>query len=134
VRERRRSRADLHQSGDDVVVQRPRIDLPDTRENLCEAEEFGDPRLQRRKPDGVTVEQVEHVLCGTHRPLDAAQRVPVDQRAQSGQGHEELFGRGREPLTQRGGLCGDVVTAPGHHEIAIDHRPLGQSRHHRDTV
>ena len=46
VRQRRRSCADLHQRGDDVVVQRSRVDLPDAGEDVGEAQELRDPPLQ----------------------------------------------------------------------------------------
>ena len=82
----------------------------------------------------VAVEQVEHVLRGAHRALDAAQRVPVDQRTQPRQRKKHLLGRRRESLAQRGGLRGDVVAAAGHHQVAVADRPLGQPRHHRDAV
>ena len=84
--------------------------------------------------DGVAVEQVEHVLRGAHRALDAAQRVAVDQLAQPGQRDQHLLGRRREPLAQRRRLRRDVVAAAGHHQVAVAHRPLGQPRHHRDAV
>ena len=108
------------------MVQRPRIDLPDAGENLCEAQEFGDLPLELGQLVGIAVEQVEHVLRGAHRALDAAQRVPVDQRTQPRQRNKHLLGRRRESLAQRGGLRGDVVAATRHHQVAVADRPLGQ--------
>ncbi len=116
------------------MVERSRIHLPDAGENICEAQEFGDPAFQVGQPGGVPVEQVEHVLRGAHRALDAAQRVPVDQLGQPGQRDQRLLGGRREPLAQRRGLRGDVVAAAGHHQIAVQRRPLGQPRDHRDAV
>ena len=126
VRQRRRARPDLHQRRDDVVVQRPRIHLPHAGEHVCEAEEFGHPPFELGQLVGVAVEQVEHVLRGAHRTLDAAQRVPVDQRTQPGQRNKHLLGCRSESLAQRGGLRGDVVAAASHHQVAVADRPLGQ--------
>src|ERR1700739_1122581 len=79
-------------------------------------------------------EQVAHVLRGPHRPLDAAQRVAVDQLSQPGQRDQRFLCCGGEPLAQGGGLGGDVVAASGHHQIAVGRRPLGKPRDHRHPV
>ncbi len=82
----------------------------------------------------VAAEQVEHVLRGAHRALDSAQRVAVDQLAQSSQRDQGLLrGRG-EPFAQRGGLRGDVVTAAGHHQVAVGRRAFGQPGDHGHPV
>ena len=116
------------------MVERARIDLPDAGENLCEAQEFGDLPLELGQLVGIAVEQVEHVLRSAHRALDAAQRVPVDQRTQPRQRKKHLLGRRRESLAQRGRLRGDVVAAARHHQVAVADRPLGQPGHHSHAV
>ncbi len=45
---------------------------------------LGDAALEFGQTGGVAVEQIEHVLGGAHRALDAAQRVAVEQFARSG--------------------------------------------------
>ncbi len=54
--------------------------------------------------------------------------------AQPRQRKKHLLGRRREPLTQRGGLRGDVVAAARHRQVAVADRLLGQPRHHRNPV
>ena len=52
----------LHQRGDDVEVERARVDLADAGEHAVEAEVLGDPPLELGQLGVVAVEQVEHVL------------------------------------------------------------------------
>ena len=77
--ERRGAGAELHERGDDLVVERARVDLTDRVEGAGEAEVRGDPALELGHLAGVSAEQVEHVLRRAHRALDAAQRVPLQQ-------------------------------------------------------
>jgi hypothetical protein len=126
VRQRRRPGAELDECGHHVVVQRPRVHLPDAGENVCEAQEFGYPPLQRSQPRGIAVEQIEHVLRGAHGPLDAAQRVAVDQLREARQCDQRLLGRRGEPLAERRRLGGDVVRTARHHQVAVQVGTLGQ--------
>lgn len=116
------------------MVERTRIHLADARENIGETEELGDPSFQFRQSRGVPVEQVEHVLRGAHRALDAPQRIAVDQFAYALQRDQALFGGRREALAQRRGLSRHIVRTSGHHEIPVDDGPLGEPGHHRDAV
>ena len=76
---------------------------------------IGDPGLEIGEFGGVTAEQVEHVLRGAHRALDAAQRVAIDQVLEALEGDQQLVGHGGEPLAERGRLGRDVVGAAGQH-------------------
>ena len=124
----------LHQSRHHVVVERTRIHLPDAGQNGCEAEEISDEAFQLGQLRRVAAEQVEHVLGGSHRTFDAAQRVTIDQLPQPGQRDQSLLRRRREPLAQCGGLRRDVVTASGHHQIAVGRRTLSHPGHHGHAV
>ena len=108
------------------MVQRPRIHLPHTVEHRGEPEEFRDAALEVSQPTQVTVEQIEHVLPGAHRTLDTAQRVPGKELADTGDCDQGLLGRRGEPLTQGGGLGGDVVAAACHHQVPVKHGSVGQ--------
>ena len=94
----------------------------------------GDTRFEFGELRRVAAQQVEHVLAGTHRPLDATQRIAVDGFVDALQRDHELVGSGGEPLAQRGGLRGDVVTASGHHRRAVLRSMLDESCEHRDAV
>ena len=114
-REVGRAGGELHERGEHVEVEAARVDLPDAGQHPLEAEVGGDPLLEVRQLLGVAVEEVEHVLGGAHRALDAAQRVAGEQVLDALDGDQHLVGGGREPLAQRGRLRGDVVGAAGHH-------------------
>ena len=94
---------------------RARVDLADAGEDAVEAEVVGHALLELLQLGGVAVEQVEHVLGGAHRALDAAQRVAGQQALDPVEPDQHLVGDGREPLAERGRLRGDVVGAAGHH-------------------
>ena len=84
---------------------------------------------------GVAVEQVEHVLRGAHRALDAAQRVPIDQRTQprcSATSISSAADANRLPSVVA--CAATLWLRPGHHQIAVADRLLGQPRHHRDAM
>ena len=66
------------------------------------------------------------------RALDPAQRVAAPQVLQPRVRDEQLVGGRREPLAQRGGLRGDVVAAPGHHQLGVLGRAAGQPGEQRD--
>ena len=129
--ERRRARGELHERGDDVEVERAGVDLADAVEHAGEAEVLGDAAFEIGEAGGIAVEEVEHVLCGAHRALDPAQRVAGAQVLQPVVGDEQLVGGAREALAERGGLGGDVVAAPGHHQLGVlggAARPGGRGR------
>ena len=67
----------------------------------------------------VAAQQVELVLGGADRALDAAQRVTGDEVVEAAHRDEQLVGHGGEALAERGGLRGDVVAAPGHDELGV---------------
>ena len=66
------------------------------------------------------------------RALDAAQRVAAAQVVQPRERHQQLVGRRREPLAQRRGLRGDVVAAPGHHQLGVLGGAAGEPGEHGD--
>ncbi len=80
-----------------------------------EAEVSRDPALEVGQPRLVAVEQVEHVLGGAHRTLDAAQRIAIQQLLEPLDRDQHLVGDGGEPFAERGGLGRDVVGPAGHH-------------------
>ncbi len=82
--------------------------------------------LQLGKLGRVAIEQIEHVLRGAHRSLDAAQRIALDQIRQPLEGDQELVGRRCEPLAESGRLRGDVVRAPDHDQVGVLGRESGQ--------
>jgi hypothetical protein len=78
-------------------------------------------------------EQVELVLLGADRTLDAAQRVAPQQLVEALVGDEQLLAGVGEALAQGGGLGGHVVAAAGRHQRGVLGGPLGQAgerRHH----
>ncbi len=109
----------LHECADDVEIERPRVDLPDAVQHPLEAEVRGDGGLERGELRRVAVEQVEHVLPGAHRALDAAQRVPRDQLLDPLERDQQLFAGRRESLAERGCLRRHVVTAADHHQFGV---------------
>ena len=116
------------------MVQRARVDLADAGENVCEPQEFGDPLLQVGQPRGVPVEQVEHVLRGAHRALDAAQRVAVDQLPSRLSATSISSAADANRLPSVVAWAATLCDRPGHHEVAVLRGPLGQPRAHGDAV
>ena len=90
--------------------------------------------FQRVQALQVPIQQVQHVLLGAHRTLDAPQRVPGNQRLQPGGGLQQFLPRVGEALTEGGGLGGDVVGAPDHDPIGMGHRQLGQASQGGDAA
>ena len=124
---------DLHQGGDDLEVEGAGIDLPSGDEHVVEAELVCDPAFQLVKLVGVAVEQVEHVLTGPHRPLDAAGRVAVNEIVDVPPGKEHLVDGGGESLAQGRHLGGDVVGTPCHGTLGVAAGEIGhpdQAGHH----
>ncbi len=129
--QRRRRGGQLDERGEHVVVQRARVDLADAGQLGGEPQVRRDPALQLGQLVRVAAEQVEHVLRGAHRTLDAAQRVAGAQLLQPGERDQHLVGRRGEPLAQRRRLRGDVVAAPGHHQLGVLGGAPGQPGEHR---
>ena len=117
--QRAHRRAQLHEDGQGVEVEGARVDLADGVEDLAKAQAVGDLRLQLRELRLVTAQQVQHVLRGTHRALDSAQRVACQQLLGARQAQQQLIGRGSKALAQGGGLRGDVVGTARHHEPLV---------------
>ena len=122
----------LDQRGDDVEVEAARVDLPDAGQHPLEAEVGGDPLLERGELVRVAVEEVEHVLRGADRALDAAQGIARDELLEALVGDQQLVGDRREALAQRGRLGGDVVRAAGHHEGLVLGGEPGETGQRRD--
>ncbi len=90
------------------------------------------PLLQGSQLGLVAAEQVEHVLRGAHRALDAAQRITGDELLKPGERHQHLVGRRGEPLAERRRLRRHVVRAARHHQIGVpgrEVRQVGEQRH-----
>ncbi len=87
----------------------------------------GDPLLELGERVLVAAEQVEHVLRGAHRALDAAQGVAREELLDPLEPDHQLVGDGREPLAQCGRLGRHVVGAAGHHGGLVLGGQAGQS-------
>jgi hypothetical protein len=108
------------------------LDVADAGQRGGEPEVGGDPLLEPVEPLRGAVEQVEHVLAGAHRPLDAAQRVAREQLLDASEADQHLVGDGGEALAQRGGLCHDVVRAARHHQRLVLRGQPAQADQRRD--
>ena len=86
---------------------------------------FGYARFQRIQSRRIATEQVEHVLGGAHRTLDAAQGVTGDEVGEPVVGHEHFVRRVGEALAQGGGLGGDVVGPSSHWHVGVFRREPG---------
>ncbi len=116
------------------MVQRSRVHLTDAVQHCGETKVLGDAAFEVAEAPRVTVEQIQHVLAGAHRPLDAAQWVAVDEFPDALERDQRFLGRRGKPLAQCGGLRGDVVAAACHHQIPVACGPLGQPRCDRDAA
>jgi hypothetical protein len=131
-RQRRRPRHGLDQRRHDVEVERPRVDLADVGERRSESQVLEHGCLEP-VDRGLVAEQVEHVLLGADRTLDAPQRVAPQQLVDPAKGLQQLLAGVGEPLAQRGRLRGHVVGSPGHDQRGVLGRSFGQPgqcRHH----
>lgn len=91
------------------MIEGTRVHLADAGQYVRESEVRGDLRFELIELGRIAVEEIEHVLSSTHRTLDPAQRVAVDQLAQTCQRNQQLVGGRSETLTQGGGLSCNVV-------------------------
>ncbi len=117
----------LDQSGDHVEVERAGVDLTDAADRRLEAQPPGDRRLELIQPGEVAAQQVELVLRGAHRALEAPQRVAAQDLLHPGQGVQQLLAGVGEALAQGGGLGRHVVGSGRHHHRGVLGRPIGQS-------
>src|SRR5690606_9781294 len=62
-----------------VEVQRARIDLTHVLEHVREAKVCRDSFFQGVESFLISSEQIEHILGGAHRSLDAPERIALDQ-------------------------------------------------------
>ena len=93
---------------------------------------IGDPLLQRGQLGLVAADQVEHVLPGADRTLDAAQRVAVEQPVDPLVRDQQLLGHRGEPLAQGGHLRGDVVRPRGDRLVGVAGGQLAEPGQHGD--
>jgi hypothetical protein len=127
-REARRARGHLHQRGRRRRG-RGSAGRPARRCPAGPEPEVGrDPVLELVEPVEVAAEQVEHVLLGADRPLDAAQRVAGEELLDPAGGLQQLLPRVGEPLAERGRLGRDVVAAAGEDQRGVLGRPVGEQR------
>ena len=132
--ERGRPGAELDECREHVEVERAGVDLAHAGEDGREAEMVGDRRLEPGELVLVAVEQVEHVLRGADRALDAAQRIAGEQVVEATHRDEQFVGDGGEPLAERGRLRGDVVRAARHHQRVVLTGPPGQPGQYRERL
>ncbi len=128
--QRGRTGNQLHQGGDNLQIKRPWIDLPDVAQDPIEAQVRGHGTLECFNGTGVSVEEVELVLLGSHRTLESPQRVSLDKRLDHLESHQKLLAGVGEALTESRCLSGDVVAAPHDHGICVQRGQLrepGQS-------
>ena len=94
----------------------------------------GNGRLEGNELGGVAIEQVEHVLGGADRPLDATQRVPRNEIVDPVVGHEEFISRAREALAQCRCLSRDIVRATGDRGLGVGDGERGQALKRGDDL
>ena len=70
----------MHERTDNLVVHRTRIHLSHGTEYLAEPEVLRDERFELLQLRLVAVKKIQHVLRGSHRPLDSAKREIVGGR------------------------------------------------------
>ena len=121
----------LGERTDDVQVERAWVDLAGRFQDVGEPETGRDPSLQFVQFVEVTTEQVQHVLAGTHRALDAAHGIASDQVIEPGMRDQQFVGAGGEPLSEGGHLGGDVVAAADDRLVGVSDREVGQPGEHR---
>jgi hypothetical protein len=124
----------LHERGHHVVVQGARIDLADAIEHAGEAEVVGHRPLQSGQRVRIPIEQVQHVLGRTHRTLDPAQRIALDQVVEPVVGDEHLVGPDGEALAEGRHLRRHIVRAPSHRRLGVLHGQSTQSRQCRHNL
>ena len=117
--QRRRASTELDQRGQSVEVEGARVDLTNGVKDAVEAEAFSDFIFQGGQCGLITVKQIQHVLGGTHRALDAAQWVAGNQVFYTLDAQQHLVRSGGEALTQGRCLCGDVVGATCHDQRLV---------------
>ena len=86
----------------------------------------GDQPLQAVDSGHVAVQQVELVLLGADRTLQAAQRIGGQQVRHPAMGRQEFLCGGGEPLAEGGHLGGHVVAAAGHGQALVFDGQPGQ--------
>ena len=129
----RRCRRDLGQGGQDIPVERTRIDLTGRGEHGRTSQVIGDPLFELGQLGLVAAQQIQHVLARADRALDAAQRIALDEFVHALIGDEQLVSGGREALAQGRDLRRDIVRAPGHGQLGVlprQPRQRNQRRHH----
>jgi len=120
----------LGQRGDHFVVQRPGVHLTHAGERRGEAEVAPDGLLQAVQGLGVPPEQVELVLGGAHRPLQAPQGQVTGQGVHPSERAQDLLAGVGEALAQRRHLGRDVVAPTGERQVVVLEGPLGQPGQH----
>ena len=105
------------QGGDDVEIERARVNLADCEEGALEAEVGDDAGLELGDLGGVA-EKSELVELGADRALQAAHGVAGGELVDAGVGDEQLLAGHGEAFAEGGGLGGHVVGAAGEHEAA----------------
>ena len=88
--------------------------MPHRIKHAVEAEAVRDALLELGELLLVAAHEVQHVLRGAHRALDAAQRIPLEQLLDALDRNQDLVGGGGETLAQGGRLRRHVVGAAGH--------------------
>src|SRR5690606_15311987 len=121
-----RGRADLVQRGDDLEVERARVNLADGEEADLEAEMLEDAFFEAGDLGGVAFEESELVELGADRALEAAHGIAGGEFVEAGEGGEQLLAKHGEAFAEGGGLGRHVGGAAGEHEGAVLLGALGE--------
>ena len=132
--QRRRACTQLHQRGHHVEVERARVHLTHRVKDAVEAETFCDALLELRQLGLVATHEIQHVLRGTHRALDAAKWESIQQFLNPFDGHQDLIGSRGETLAQRGGLRRNIVGASSHDQELVLASAVAHRLEQRDCL
>ncbi len=124
----------INMSGKHVVIKRARVHLAGCSEDIFETEFVGDSALQLGKFVGVSTEQIEHVLAGADRALDAARWVAVQQLLDSMESNQQLVGGIGKTLAESRHLGRNVVGASSDRLVGVLHSTLRDSRERSNSA
>ena len=117
--QRRWASAQLNQCRYGIEIEGTWVNLTNGIENTIKAQVCCNAGFQLGQTRFIAIHEIQHVLCGTHRPLDAAQWVAAQQFAHALQSHQHLICCGSKTLTQGGGLSSHVVGTASHNQALI---------------
>ena len=124
----------MHERGEGVVIQRPRIHLTHTRQHVIETKVLGHITFKRCQFRAVAVKKIEHVLRCPDRTLDSAKRVARNEFLEARERLQQFIGHRGETLTERGHLCRNIVRAASHGGLGIGNGKTGQTIESRNCL